>query len=369
MKKIYLHIGMPKCASSAIQETLSSATFADNNKKILYVSIGKDGTLLYRKRLIESAKKSPLGYSSTADIQDLSILPDNTIKELYSQLKQLSEEYDTIIISNEGFGVWAEEVNDFFSRLFCDDFFNIEIIAIIRSQVAWFNSAWWQWGVWTGHSIERWMNYIFNRDEANWYKNITKYEHFDWVKKVHTFILDKNIIEKFLNTIGSKPLPAFKANTSSDLLLIKFLYHNRQYRKDPHHSQYEFILAKHLIFSPKTKSCALDKNHIKKIIDFYHKDNLKLINLLDEQEKEKLIKTNYFSTLDNTCTKVTSLKFTIQDKERFLSMVNKVLTENNVNIFKINSYENEAELDTLLTQAVDKIIKIDTKKRHQASIV
>ncbi len=368
MKKIYLHIGMPKCASSAIQETLSSATFADNNQKILYVSIEKDGTLLYGKRLIESAKKSPLEYSSTVAIQNLLKLPDNIIKELYSQLKQLSKKHDTIIISNEGFGVYPAEVNDFFSKLFCDNFFNIEIIAIIRSQVAWFNSAWWQWGVWTGHSIEEWINHTLQNNEANWYKKITKYKHFDWVKKVHTFILDKNIIENFLNTIGSKPLPVSKANTTSDLLLIKFLYHNRKYRKDAHHPQYEFILAKNLIFNPQTKPCALDKNHIKKIIDFYQRDNMNLVKYLDDQEKEKLIKTNYFSTLDNICNKVTSLKFTIQDKERFLSIINKVLTKNNVNILKINSYENEAELDALLTQAVDEIIRIDTNKRHQASL-
>jgi len=57
-KKLFIHVGMPKCGSSSIQSLLSNSDFYQENKNIIFVSLDRYGNLLYGDELFQQAKRS-----------------------------------------------------------------------------------------------------------------------------------------------------------------------------------------------------------------------------------------------------------------------------------------------------------------------
>lgn len=297
-KKLFIHVGMPKCGSSAIQSLLSNSDFYQENKNIIFVSIDKYGNLLYGNKLFQQAKRSIFQYSSSVEISHLIKLDQDKIKDILKELEELFKNFETIIISNEGWGVKPYEVNQFFETNFSIRSFDINIIGFVRPQVEWFNSAWWQWGAWTDHSFDYWLDRTIN--EASWFEHIDMWNSFSWVDNAYFSLLNSNMISVFLSEIGAKfSKLSMISNQSSPELLLRFFQLNREFRKDAHDSGKEFALNRWLNFQDKATPFVIERNNIEKIQALHKNGNNRLVDYLNEEDKKVFRQKNskWFSTL------------------------------------------------------------------------
>ncbi len=284
MKRILIHAGMPKCGSSTLQSILSTEKFHTSNPEILYVSIDGNGNLLYGKKLFDVSKKSPYQYSSSADIERLLELGVEIKIKIKNEIEDLLEMYDTIIISNEAWGVKPAKVNEFFLPIFSNNTkYIVDVLVYIRPQVDWLNSAWWQWGAWTDHSLDFWIEHNFT--QANWLKHIEEWERLPWTNHIGVRLLNANLIQDFLYAIHAKKENYERSNKSSPASLLRFFQKNREFRKGAHDSSKEFILLKWLPFNDAKTPWVLHSSLIKLILKNYTEDNIKLLQYLDEQTK------------------------------------------------------------------------------------
>lgn len=291
-KKLFIHVGMPKCGSSAIQTLLSDSVFYEDNQSTVYVAIDQFGDLVYGDKLFAQAKKSIFQYSSSVEISHLLKLEQIKKIDILNRLEFLFQTFQTIVISNEGWGVRPNEVNQFFETVFLTKSFDVHIIGFIRPQVEWFNSAWWQWGAWTNHSFDYWLERTIS--EPSWLKHIEIWNSFKWVSNTHFLLLNSNMIKNFLSLIGvqnSKYLTT-TSNQSSCELLLRFFQLNREFREHAHASGKEFALNRWLDFEDKTTPFIINKSNIEKIIFFHQNENKQLIQHLSKEDQELLLNEN-----------------------------------------------------------------------------
>lgn len=290
-KRLFMHVGVPKCGSSAIQSLLGNSDFYQENKSILYVSIDGFGNLLYGDKLLQQAKKSIFQYSSSVEISYLLKLDQDKIKAIFDELEELFKNFETIIISNEEWGVKPSEVNQFFEALFSVKRFEINVIGYIRPQVEWFNSAWWQWGAWSDHSFDYWLDHAINN--ASWFKHIELWNSFSWVDNVHFSLLNSNMISGFLSKIGAKFSElSMISNQSSCDLLLRFFQLNREFRKSSHDSGKEFALNHWLNFQDNSTPFVIQKKNIEEIQRFHKEGNEKLVDYLCDEDKKTIQNEN-----------------------------------------------------------------------------
>ncbi|HFU75912.1 MAG TPA: hypothetical protein ENK66_06665 [Arcobacter sp.] len=287
-KQLFIHVGMPKCGSSAIQSLLSSHDFCQTNDDIVYISIDRFGSLIYGDKLVHQATKSIFNYSASVDISHLLNLEEEIQQDIINNLELLSKDYKTIVLSNEGWGLRPYEVDKFFKNIFDNTLFEVNIIGFIRPQVEWINSAWWQWGVWTEHSIDYWLEHVIK--EASWFKYIEVWNSLNWVANVHFSLLDSSMIKNFLSKIGAKEHNGtLISNQSSSELLLRFFQLNREFRESSHDSGKEFALNRWLSFENKSTPFVIEKRYIEMIQTFHEKSNRQLIKYLTDEDKKKFL--------------------------------------------------------------------------------
>jgi hypothetical protein len=372
-KKLFIHVGMPKCGSSAIQSLLSNSDFYQDNKHILYVSIDRFGNLLYGDKLFQQAKRSIFQYSSSVEISHLLKLDQDKRKAILNKFELLFQNFETIIISNEGWGVKPHEVNQFFETFFSMRSFEIDIIGFIRPQVEWFNSAWWQWGAWTGHTFDHWLDRTI--DEASWFKHIEMWNSFNWVNNVHFSLLNSHMISGFLSKIRATfNENSIISNQSSPKLLLRFFQLNREFRVDAHDSGKEFALNRWLNFQDKATPFVIEKKNIEKIQTFHKDANERLIDYLSEEDKKLFQQENskWFFTLSYE--KKNILQSSPESLTNMEYQTLLVTSENAINIlrnkckdYKINflDEDEQLEINNQLIKNIKMILLLDECIRKQ----
>ncbi|WP_096739051.1 hypothetical protein [Pseudoalteromonas atlantica] len=275
--KIFLHIGAGKCGSSSIQNYLTYNNRLSERK--CYATIDVDGSIALGEKLINRAKANIFDYSSSVSLRHLD---DGFKKKLKNSLELLSHNYDEVIFSNEG---WLEEI-DKFSLL--DDVFNgyvVEVIFIVRSPVEWINSAWWQWGQWSGHKLDDWINAQIPK--VKWYDYYNNWNSLPYISKVNVFSLSTDILYEISQLIDFKYIPNERqANASSDYRLLRFFKLARELRKDEHSPHIEFSLNRYLTSIGKP-DWVISKKNIGAILSLSSKSSAAMKELIINSNIEK----------------------------------------------------------------------------------
>lgn len=240
--QLILHVGAPKCGSTALQSALSMTPdlMDQAGRKLRYTSwcrIGSSGRALYGPDVTLTARLSPYGYVSWPDFRagDDGAVVLAGLDEV--RRKGLSEGH-VPIASCEG---WISRVERFAPQLARWGHPPIEVVALLRPVVSWTNSAFWQWGVWSAPDIGTWLHrghlpYRFGIELEAWASIPNVKVRFGWAQP--------DAVAQFARWQGVCLPPASTQNTSSSAPLLGVLLRNRQLRPNGHDAATEFVVQR-----------------------------------------------------------------------------------------------------------------------------
>ena len=237
-----IHIGAGKCGSSALQHSLSfSPLISGADGPYEYCAFGVNGRLIRGRDLKEAAERSPFGYTTCPMVPPI----ENTaaFRRAGRALSNLVQVGTRPILSNEG---WIYSAEDF-KREHLLGALNLRprIFAFVRPPLEWLNSAWWQWGAWTGVSLERWIRNAHQRPD--WHEHLRKWAEVPGVASVEAKVLGKDVANQFWTHIGAKPpYSTTRQNSALPEGILRFFQRNRAFRPGPHDSKIDFLLSRHL---------------------------------------------------------------------------------------------------------------------------
>lgn len=282
-----LHIGAGKCGSSALQTTLSQNPVLgdESSSKTRYVAIRHDGPPLHGEALSRHASVAPWGYVASVSAGLLAQLPESRIRELSDQLHQISGSADRILLSNEG---WINECRIFeqsglLARLGLD----AEVVAYVRPPVEWLNSAWWQWGAWSGIPIDKWLgNHLA---KVRWHELISSWIDQAKVQKVTVRLLTSDVVSDFCDVVQVPRLPGTSSNRGLPGTVLRLYQRHRELRASPHDSAGDFVFAKYLgSLSDDPTPWVMGPYRIRRILEATQESNRRLLELLDDDSRTSM---------------------------------------------------------------------------------
>ena len=243
--QLVLHVGAPKCGSSALQTALSRTPDlgAGRGRKFRYVTaVFPDKTLLpspvlrYGAALRRDGIRSRFGYASFPDFPNPT--PKVALQALELVLKNGRSGGHVPILSNEGWIMRHATFADLLARLGHPP---VEVVAFLRPPLEWLNASFWQWGIWSTPNLTAWMDrakltYSFGLDLEAWSRipNV----------RIRVRPSKPDIVGHFA-ALYDLPLQAGpSSNVSSPPVLIGFLLRNRRLRPGAHDPQTEFIFQR-----------------------------------------------------------------------------------------------------------------------------
>ena len=265
--RLLIHIGAGKCGSSAIQSALSQTPriVSADGETINYVSWWKthedSGRLLYGRKLSRATRFSKHGYSSAPGNNE-----PNQVGLFFDAIKQ-SRRLRTAssIVSHES---WIQDAQLITSHT--ADFEQVNALAFVRPPIPWLNSAYWQWGHWSGFNFPKW-----NKVRGKW--NMS--EHLgQWADQLGGHLTvrpaGKDVFEGLNDFVCAKPEAQLKSidkgtNQSSPRALLRVLFRNRHLRPSAHDGSIEFVLSRWCDFSGLAPAWAVTPNALSMLAKRY----------------------------------------------------------------------------------------------------
>ncbi len=259
MKQLLIHTGYAKCASSSIQNFLTSnAYFESGGRSFRYVGFDKFNDLLDPSAIKSFAHYPPYCFTTniSADIDGL--------KKQMNSIRRCSS--DVGIISNESLSTWlTPDKLELLSSLDIP----IHLFVVVRPFVDWINSAWWQWGAFGPNDIGDWFNEydvgIFPRSLRAWLRlpNLSQCTVVD---------LKDSPVEKLSRVLGLEKCKGRTVNSSSSAELLRFLIkHKDVVGRGVHKPLVEFIMNDELAFSGPKPGSIVTPERAKSILESYRK--------------------------------------------------------------------------------------------------
>lgn len=281
-----LHIGSGKCGSSTLQAALSQKpvfTTEDASHRYEYVCLERpEAGLLRGPRLTRIALRGPYGYASSISAEELATNADY-LELLRQALARIREQGATPILSCEAWthehGVFME--HDLLPRLGLD----VKVVLFIRPQVPWINSAWWQWGAWSGHELNHWIE-TTAKGSPHWMYHVRQWQRVTGVKSIEVYSTTRDVISTFFDALGATVPQVAKSNTSLNAEILRFFQRNREFRSHEHASEIDFILQRCLPSGPKDTPWVIPHAKIAELIDYYRDGNKELLSLVSESERK-----------------------------------------------------------------------------------
>lgn len=227
MKELFLHIGFGKCASSSIQNLLTSQPlFKVNGRTHKFISFkkkesgllaGKSGQVLLTPKEIAAYQHYPPNYKFT----NLSHEP-RVMKHQLDLVKK--DPADVGVMSTELLSdprLITPELISNFSALKMP----ITLFMVVRPFTEWLNSAWWQWGAFDKYSPEVWLS---NHSAHVYRKVLDRWLSLPNLKQHYVVDIRNSPVEKMCSILGltSKKRPWRNVSTCAELL--RYLIINKE---------------------------------------------------------------------------------------------------------------------------------------------
>lgn len=303
MKRLVLHIGCPKCASSTLQGYLTQ-------NPVLPLDGSKDGFLRYvaataAPNIIQgdTAMRAALVGNAYGYVN---CLPETlTEKARFAsallQIERISGPNDIVVLSCENWGFFNVVTPDF------HDIINsinvpVDVFMLTRPPVDWVNSAWWQWGTWLEDDKKE--DGLDHLQSINLLQLFNKWADIERVSQVSVHDISQGPIESFLAFVGASqaaPPPTARLNVATDYDLLRHMIRNKlHYQRDHSVALIEFRLNQIIEFQRKALPSIMSRPMAEKLISRDQDDNRILIDLLQKNAVAPLAKEVVRRYLDPT---------------------------------------------------------------------
>lgn len=283
MSKIYLHIGFGKCGSSALQASLTqNHEFSNGTENFQYAAVLAGGRIITKSQLTEYAACIPHQYANTF-VRFNKLAARKAFQKKFSRILGPETSW---ILSQEAWGRRAEDFREagFLKQLGRE----VTVIAYVRPQVEWLNSACWQWFYWRDkHDNPADCLSQCGERGMDWEHWARQWETVPGVTKVIIRPLPRDIYADFLGLLGcdSGTLDKVSSNNTTLPLETISLLSKMGGTRGPKDSAVDFILQKHIKLSGK-KAWAIPIDVIREVIASHRESNESLLKRLDPAAAE-----------------------------------------------------------------------------------
>ena len=283
---VVLHVGMPKCGSSALQSAFSATPElkGHDGRALRYVALQRNGQLLHGNALRERAAISQSGYVPSARLARPGGFAVARRRYIVRQLHEAAHDGARLLLSNEA---WGHEHAEFRGTRFLEKLgLDAEVVLYVRPQVAWCNSAWWQWGAWKDVPLQRWVR---NQQQRTCWAEVVKgWRQVPGVAKVSVRLLPQDIVADFCTLLGAAAPVTTAINPSLPEAVLRVFQRHRWLRPTADDSAIEFVIGRHLRFEGAGTPCVLDAESCARIVQQSHDGNLELLELLDDASRQRM---------------------------------------------------------------------------------
>ncbi len=286
MENIVLHVGMPKCGSSAIQTALSNnPEFKGAGGNYRYLALLGEYDVLNPSLLARWTKSQVSGYIVSDPVKQLLEKPDENWQRWARQLREQGNSDNTrLILSHESWGHTAQVFKNqaVLARLGV----KADVIIYVRPQASWLNSAWWQWGAWKDQALMQWLMKALPL--VQWGEIVRAWQKLPDVASVTVRLLPKDVVGDFYSLLGAthEAVADTRVNVSLPAELLRVFQRNRQLRTSEHDAAMDFVAARHLELGNGAPPWIIRKNMLDIILEKSHASNQALLELLAPDQQE-----------------------------------------------------------------------------------
>ncbi|MEM9797178.1 MAG: hypothetical protein AAF919_11855 [Pseudomonadota bacterium] len=296
-----LHIGAPKCGSSALQTALSERPNlrGQDGTRYRYTAFVPDlkGWRVVRGRTVTwSARITPFGYGSWLD-------PKTAQGDIPFWARFTEEIAGTggavPILSNES---WMSRSPVFAPHISQP----LLAVGFLRPPLDWLNAAYWQWAVWGNSPFERWVRRRPHYTPGQW---LSGWADIPGVT-LRCSSASPDVMASFGRKVGIGNLTSEVQNASSPAALIGFLLRNRRYRPNVHAAAVEFVIQRWCRFTALKKAWAVPDDVVAELAIAMERETEIMRHVLPEEDAEEILSTPGWTEIDaaqRPCTAVDDL--------------------------------------------------------------
>ena len=283
-----LHIGFGKTGSSALQAYLSRHPDLGTARNHRYVVIDDDGRILDGEAIRMRVAGPPHPYLASPP----RLWGRDDLGAIGRRLATALPPGSLPILSQEGWDRRGHECleADGLGRLGLQ----AHVVAYVRPQIEWFNSAWWQWWTWVDELdrpadlLRRWRD-GWRPGFMRWWTQIEPWSANPHVDELTVRLYRQDTVSDFLALVGAPPPgpdgdpPVNRSLAPIHVRVLRFVPGRRR----QHTPQYDWVLQK-LLPSTEPTPWVLTPDDMQSIVDGCRADNEKLLAHLAPEDGHQM---------------------------------------------------------------------------------
>lgn len=285
--RLILHIGGAKCGSSALQTELSVTDWAAQNSEFVYAALHPMHGIVQGDAMRVHAMAAQHGYAASPNADVLLGIAPNQRRAMFDELRALAAESKRVVLSNEG---WLQQANAFLNRGLLDEIgLPFDIFLVVRPQVEFLNSGWWQWGAWEDAPLVDWVRKM--AQEVHWHRYLEKWIAHPNCREVKVRLMSKDIVGDFFAAFAKSRLIGGEGNKLNASLpgdILRLYQRHRHLRPGPHLPATDFVISRLGIGGAPTP-WVIPPALAEEVIAASRADNERLLAILPEDEAARML--------------------------------------------------------------------------------